>query len=162
MVHSCKNHPIIRLATSFDPLEQFVLDSAITGLEAGRAREILESALADDECLVHVSSSNEIDGFVITNARAFFGRDFVKLLAVSSPQQRTGVGSALLRAAATSARTETIFSSTNESNVAMRALFEKEGWTLSGVLTGIDEGDPEMVFWHHGSGEWNERGSVAH
>ena len=45
------------------------------------------------------------------------------------------------------ANTDTIFSSTNESNIAMRALFERDGWTLSGVLNGIDEGDPEMVFW---------------
>jgi hypothetical protein len=29
----------------------------------------------------------------------------------------------------------------------MRALFERERWTLSGVLAGIDEGDPEMVFY---------------
>jgi hypothetical protein len=29
----------------------------------------------------------------------------------------------------------------------MRALFERDGWTLSGVLTGIDEEDPELVFW---------------
>jgi hypothetical protein len=29
----------------------------------------------------------------------------------------------------------------------MRALFERDGWTLSGVLAGIDEGDPELVFY---------------
>jgi glycogen synthase len=53
----------------------------------------------------------------------------------------------LLEAAVSRANTDTIFSSTNESNIAMRALFERDGWTLSGVLNGIDEGDPEMVFW---------------
>jgi GNAT superfamily N-acetyltransferase len=90
---------------------------------------------------------NEIDGFVITNAASFFGRDFVKLLVVSSSHRRSGIGSALLGAATATAITETIFASTNESNAAMRALFERDGWTLSGVLTGIDEGDPEMVFW---------------
>jgi hypothetical protein len=29
----------------------------------------------------------------------------------------------------------------------MRALFEREGWALSGILEGIDEGDPELVFY---------------
>jgi hypothetical protein len=53
----------------------------------------------------------------------------------------------LLAAATDSATTATIFASTNESNAAMRALFERDGWTLSGVLTGIDEGDPELVFY---------------
>jgi hypothetical protein len=53
----------------------------------------------------------------------------------------------LLEAAVSGASTATIFSSTNESNVAMRALFEHDGWTLSGVLSGIDDGDPEIVFW---------------
>jgi GNAT superfamily N-acetyltransferase len=71
----------------------------------------------------------------------------VKLLVVFSAHRRSGVGSALLRAATAAATTATIFSSTNESNVAMRALFEREGWTHSGVLTGIDEGDPEFVFY---------------
>ncbi|MGH3733878.1 MAG: hypothetical protein ACRDVC_11015 [Acidimicrobiales bacterium] len=29
----------------------------------------------------------------------------------------------------------------------MRVLFDREGWALSGTLTGIDEDDPEIVFW---------------
>lgn len=83
---------------------------------------------------------------VITDVRAFFGRDFVKLLIVAPTHRRTGIGRALLEASVSRAGSETIFSSTNESNNAMRALFEHDGWTLSGVLDGIDEGDPEMVF----------------
>jgi GNAT superfamily N-acetyltransferase len=116
------------------------------GLSKERAREILESAIASHECLVHVDGG-EMNGFVITNTRAFFGRDFVKLLVVSPAHRRSGIGSALLEAATATATTETIFASTNESNAAMRALFEREGWTLSGTLTGIDEGDPELVFY---------------
>jgi hypothetical protein len=37
---------------------------------------------------------------------------------------------------------------TNESNAPMRALLHGEGWTPSGVLTGLDEGDPGHVFFH--------------
>jgi GNAT superfamily N-acetyltransferase len=123
------------------------LQGGVMGLSSDRAREILESAIAASECLVHVEASNEVNGLVITNARAFFGRDFVKLLIVAPTHRRTGIGHALLEAAVSQTGTATIFSSTNESNAAMRALFEHDGWTLSGVLSGIDEGDPEMVFW---------------
>jgi hypothetical protein len=28
----------------------------------------------------------------------------------------------------------------------MRELLRREGWSLSGVLAGLDEGDPEHVF----------------
>jgi GNAT superfamily N-acetyltransferase len=144
---SCENHGIIRLATPSDALEALALQGGVTGLSADRAREILEGAIAASKCLVHVESSHEVTGFVITNTRAFFGRDFIKLLIVAPTHRRTGIGRALLEAAVSGASTETIFSSTNESNVAMRTLFEHDGWTLSGVLSGIDEGDPEMVFW---------------
>jgi ribosomal protein S18 acetylase RimI-like enzyme len=116
-------------------------------LSEERAHEILESAIASGECLVHSEDGGVVDGFVITYPRSFFGRDFVKLLVVSGAHRRSGIGSELLGAAIASGTTETIFASTNESNAAMRALFEREGWTLSGVLMGIDEGDPELVFY---------------
>jgi ribosomal protein S18 acetylase RimI-like enzyme len=138
---------IIRLATPLDDLERLANEGGITGLSEERAREILESAIASGECLVHSDVDNEIDGFVITNARSFFGRDFVKLLVVSRAHRRSGIGSALLGAVMAGATSETIFASTNESNAAMRALFERGGWSLSGILTGIDEGDPELVYY---------------
>lgn len=59
------------------------MEEEVTGLSEERARDVLVSALVSGECLVHLGISNEIDGFVITNARSFFGRDFVKLLMVS-------------------------------------------------------------------------------
>ena len=147
MVISCQNRGIVRLAIPSDALEALALQGEVTGLSADRAREILEGAIAASECLVDVDASDEVTGFVITNSRAFFGRDFVKLLIVAPTHRRAGIGRRLLEAAVSRANTDTIFSSTNESNVAMRALFERHGWTLSGILNGIDEGDPEMVFW---------------
>ena len=147
MAFSCQNRDIIRLAVFSDALETLALQGEVTGLSATRAREILEDSIRTGECLVHVDASNEVTGFIVTNTRAFFGRDFIKLLIVAPTDRRTGIGHRLLEAAVSRANTDTIFSSTNESNIAMRALFERDGWTLSGVLNGIDEGDPEMVFW---------------
>jgi hypothetical protein len=39
-----------------------------------------------------------------------------------------------------------VFSSTNESNAVMRSLFTAEGWTHSGRLDGLDQNDPEVVY----------------
>jgi hypothetical protein len=53
-----------------------------------------------------------------------------------------------MRAALQNASTPSVFVSTNESNTPMRELLRSESWTSSGVLTGLDEGDPEHVFFH--------------
>ena len=57
------------------------------------------------------------------------------------------MGSALLRAAVDVATTTTVFTSTNESNAAMRALLARDGWLVSGTLDGLDLGDPEVVYY---------------
>ena len=44
------------------------------------------------------------------------------------------------------ARTHTVFSSSNRSNAAMHALLRKRGWLESGIIEGLDELDPEVVF----------------
>jgi hypothetical protein len=53
-----------------------------------------------------------------------------------------------MRAALRNASTSRVFVSTNESNTPMRELLRSEGWHPSGVLAGLDEDDPEHVFFH--------------
>jgi hypothetical protein len=53
-----------------------------------------------------------------------------------------------MRAALQNASTSRVFVSTNESNTPMRELLRSERWHPSGVLIGLDEGDPEHVFFH--------------
>jgi hypothetical protein len=43
--------------------------------------------------------------------------------------------------------TKQVFTSTNESNQPMRSLLQAERWSFSGELSGLDEGDPELVFY---------------
>ena len=45
------------------------------------------------------------------------------------------------------AGTEQVLTSTNTSNQPMRSLLQAEGWSFSGELNGLDEGDPELVFY---------------
>ena len=77
----------------------------------------------------------------------FFGRDFIELLVVDPGRRRAGIGRNLLRAALAAACTEQVFTSTNTSNQPMRSLLQAEGWSFSGELNGLDEGDPELVFY---------------
>ena len=138
---------MIRLATTGDALGALTAEAGIPGLESDVVRELVDEACKAGGCLVHIASNDDVDGFVVTSERSFFGRDFVRLLSVSASHQRSGIGSALLMAAVLQATTDVVFTSTNESNGAMRALLRRDNWTYSGTLTGLDEGDPELVFW---------------
>jgi ribosomal protein S18 acetylase RimI-like enzyme len=140
---------IVREASTADLSEICNLETQITGLSQSRHFEIVEAAIAKHNCLVCTDSSENVIGYVVFSLTAFFGRDFVRLLEVSNQHRRRGVATALLAGALARCRTDTVFTSTNESNVAMRSLLENGGWTFSGSLDGIDLGDPEFVFWRH-------------
>jgi GNAT superfamily N-acetyltransferase len=107
--------------------------------------ELLTDRVHSGEVIVF-EGGHQLLGFVVARRRAFFGRDFVELLSVSSGARRQGIGGTLLNEAVGQSSSDRIFTSTNESNAAMRALLAKEGWHMSGHLEGIDEGDPEMVY----------------
>ena len=117
-------------------------------LASGRSeqRSWLARHLASRACFVSESPSR-VTGFVTVLPRSFFGRDFVESLVVDSEFRRSGIGSALLRASVSRSSTSQIFISTNRSNEAMLNLLRKERWRYSGELTGLDEGDPELVFY---------------
>lgn len=89
----------------------------------------------------------QISGYAVVRPRSFVGRDFVELVTVAPHERRHGIGSLLLQRAVGSSTTDRIFTSTNHSNVAMIGLLEKESWPYRGQLKGIDEGDPEIVFY---------------
>lgn len=104
----------------------------------------IREAATSGRCLV--AEADQVIGYAVVSPRHFFARDFLELLVVDEDHRRRGAGRALLRAAVARAGTPRVFSSTNESNTAMRSLFAAEGWTLSGRLDGLDDGDPELVY----------------
>jgi ribosomal protein S18 acetylase RimI-like enzyme len=105
---------------------------------------LLTSRVQSGEVIVF--EDNEPLGFAVVRKRSFFGRDFLELLTVAESTRRQGVGSQLLNAAVAQSTTDRIFTSTNQSNTGMIGLLEKTGWQLSGQLEGIDEGDPELIY----------------
>jgi GNAT superfamily N-acetyltransferase len=123
--------------------------SAIEAMDPGRLgpAERIQTLIQEQHCLVAVEQC-EVTGFLVLQPGHFFGRDFIDLLYVAPSWRRQGAGRALMRAALSHASTSRVFVSTNESNTPMRILLRSEGWAPSGVLTGLDEGDPEHVFFH--------------
>ena len=87
---------------------------------------------------------HEVQAFCCLDQNYFFEKPFISLLIVSADVRRLGLGTGLLTH---SSRTlPEVWTSTNRSNAAMRALLEKEGWRYCGELNGLDEGDPEQFF----------------
>ena len=113
----------------------------------GRERSTLLTARVESGEVIIFERDGRVLGYAVIRARSFFGRDFIELLCVSLSSRRSGVGSALLRRAVGMSSTERIFTSTNKSNAPMTGLLEKIGWRFSGELEGIDDGDPEMVYY---------------
>jgi hypothetical protein len=117
---------------------------AIDSESLGRAEDI--ASLVRSECSLLAVEGATVVGFAGVRPRHFYGRDFLDLLFVGYVYRRQGVGRSLVRDVVERGTTTRVFTSTNESNTAMRSLLASEGWHRSGVLVGLDEGDPEHVF----------------
>jgi ribosomal protein S18 acetylase RimI-like enzyme len=144
----------IRRAVAGDVDDMLRIDHRAAQTDHGRA-DFLRRCVDLGECLVYLDHGS-VAGFAVVKQAHFFGRDFIELLMVDPARRRYGIGRNLLRAALAAAGTEQIFTSTNTSNQPMRLLLQAEGWSFSGELDGLDEGDPELVFYHV-SGKAGER-----
>jgi ribosomal protein S18 acetylase RimI-like enzyme len=134
----------VRRATSADLDAVLDFDRiAPVGHERG---PLLTARVLSGEVILY-ERDGRISGYAVIRSHSFFGRDFVELLAVATNERRRGVGSLLLKEAVDLSSTTRIFTSTNRSNIQMIGLLEKEDWQFSGQLEGIDEGDPEKVYY---------------
>jgi GNAT superfamily N-acetyltransferase len=140
------NAPLTRSATTYDEHAVLAIDERASAGDRER-QAVLRDAIRAGHCIV-CERDGHVLGALILKPRHFYGRDFIDLLFVSSSTRRQGVGRALIRAALDRATTPRVFTSTNTSNRAMQALLASDGWYLSGELDGLDEGDPELVYYH--------------
>ncbi len=76
----------------------------------------------------------------------FFGHTFLAYLAALPQYRRNGLAGMLLDATERRAVTDRVFSSTNVSNAAMQAVFDRYGWRRCGQIDELDPGDPELVY----------------
>lgn len=111
--------------------------------ETSRVKK-LESSIGEGRCFVADCCRKLVGcGTISYN---FFERGFVDLLYVSATDRRKGLGTGLLHCIESACTTATIFTSTNLSNLPMQRLLAKNGYQISGVVEGLDEGDPELFY----------------
>ena len=113
-------------------------------IASGRRRPMIARAFA--EARVSVARVDDVvRGFVISDT-SFFDQGFVRLLLVHKDFRRRGLATALMRAAELNCETDKLFTSTNQSNLAMQQLCERTGYQRSGIVENLDEGDPELIY----------------
>lgn len=132
----------IRLAAPVDI--EAVADIGSTTHDSPSRRSFLDAAIRAGECWI-VERDGMPLGFAVLQY-SFYGNGFVPLLIVRSEYRRQGVGRALLEHLARTCGTSKLFTSTNESNVAMRSLLASTAFEPSGIIHNLDPGDPELVF----------------
>jgi GNAT superfamily N-acetyltransferase len=132
----------IRLAT-LDDLDRLVSLDQIASREVTRAAAVRRGIEAG--CCWVAHDGDELLGYALLN-KTFFGFDFVELLYVEQRARRRGLGRALIERAERECTTAKLFTSTNESNVAMRGLLSRLGYRWSGVIYNLDKDDPEFIF----------------
>jgi len=129
----------------YTPADSAALTSLGVALVAdARTMEIVHRAHETGGCWVAVGEG-AIVGY-LCRTKDFFGREFVHLLVVAPSARRHGVASALMAAAEDACRQDALFTSTNVSNAAMRALLAVRGYAPSGRIENLDPEDDELIF----------------
>jgi|SRR5690349_7800452 GNAT superfamily N-acetyltransferase len=135
----------IHLASS-DDIESLIELDSVSRCDS-RRRAFIENAVTAAQCWI-ATGNDEVAltvGYGILN-RTFFEQNFVPLIVVRDTARRTGVGIALLSEFESQCQGTKLFTSTNTSNVPMRALLLRCGFVESGYIDNLDDGDPELIF----------------
>ena len=132
----------IRIGTEADAESIKGLDD-IASVDRRRLASI-DRWLGRGECWVAIVDE-QIVAYAAFNY-SFYGRGFVEMLYVHRKHRRRGIGLAFMRHFAGICDTSSLFTSTNQSNVAMQHLLAQAGFEPSGKIENLDEGDPELVY----------------
>jgi len=107
--------------------------------------DLWKKAIAKEECFL-VLDEAEIVGFVVFNY-SFFGHGWLDMIEIREKSRRKGIGEKAINLVMKMCKTEKFFTSTNKSNTPMRNLLTKMDFVYSGILEGLDEGDPEIFYY---------------
>lgn len=105
--------------------------------------DFVRTSITRGECFI-AELGDEVVGFVVLNY-TFFGFGFIPLLVVAQRHRRRGIGHRLVAEVQLRCKSRKLFSSANASNAAALALFARAGFTRSGIIENLDEGDPEVI-----------------
>ena len=134
----------IDVASAGDLPDILAINRESTSVHDAARIDYLADAAGRGACLL-AREDGAAAAFAVWDA-SFYGFPFVWLLAVRPASRRRGIASALMRRVEAASGRDRVFTSTNESNTAMRALCTALGYAPSGRIDNLDEGDPELVF----------------
>lgn len=138
----CDHMISIRYATSSDVEAMIQLETI--GTNDSARQEHIQSWVAAGNAVVA-----EVDGAVVGYAvieYTFFDQGFITMLQVAEAHRRQGVARQLLMYLESACRTDKLFTSTNSSNEPMQKLMDDVGYSPSGTVYNLDEGDPELFY----------------
>jgi ribosomal protein S18 acetylase RimI-like enzyme len=95
-------------------------------------------------CILAAAGSQPL-GFAVLEY-TFFGQGFIPFVCVASEHQGKGVGLSLLLELESRCSTSKLFTSTNASNGQAQRLVVRAGFTRSGTVENLDDGDPEFIY----------------
>ncbi|ACF52497.1 GNAT family N-acetyltransferase [Stenotrophomonas maltophilia] len=134
--------PHLRDGSIQDANALIALDS-VAAIDPGRALQIGDWLARGG---VQVAEQNgRAVGYLVIHHH-FFGEAFIEMLMVAHAQRGQGIGTALLRQAIALHGRRKLFTSTNASNIGMQRLLDASGFIDSGIVHGLDEGDPELIY----------------
>jgi ribosomal protein S18 acetylase RimI-like enzyme len=142
-VGSARQPSVITREATRDDVEAVVLIDDIARTDEDRVA-FIERAVRGRDCVI-ADADGQVLGYGVLEY-SFFGHGFISMVYVRSDRRRAGVGRRLVEALLGRCRTSKVFTSTNESNRAMRDLLAGLGFVPSGVVHNLDPGDHELVF----------------
>lgn len=133
----------IRLAVASD-LEALISLDAIAQKNADRCEAIAEW-IAEGQCYVAADDDDAALGYVALTT-SFFRSPFIEMLQVAAAVRRRGIARALVEHCIALVPDRQLWSSTNQTNTPMQALFPQLGFVYCGMFEHLDPGDPELIY----------------
>ena len=132
----------------FDTEDAIQIDSIARGSEA--RRDTLRRAFRGDGTFPIVARDSPTEdapllGYAVLEY-SFFDNGFMPLVYVAPEHRRCGVAGQLIAFIENLCQRPKLFSSTNLSNAPMHALFARLGYAACGMVTALDEDDPEVFY----------------
>jgi len=112
-------------------------------IKFNREQKILK-AILNKSCFIIVANNKPV-GFAIFDYR-FFDLGWIELIVIEKKYRRKGIGGQAINLLCDQSTANKVFTSTNTSNIPMQRTLNKIGFSFSGKLDGLDDGDPELFY----------------
>ena len=109
-----------------------------------RQEEKITKAVSDGDCFL-IFNDNTAVGIAIFDYR-FFDQGWIELIVIDDEKRGEGIGPQAMDRISSQCTTDKLFTSTNSSNFRMQKALAKAGFSISGIVHGLDDGDPELFY----------------